>query len=81
MTGQIFAVERGIPLFNTLVGGESLNSGLQNWALINQKHRSISYPVNIISTSWIVWAWLTSVTDGETDGRTDGQVAFDNSAL
>jgi len=33
--GQIFAVDRGVPLFNVFILGESLNSGTHKFSLRN----------------------------------------------
>jgi len=57
----IFAVDRGVPLFNALVRGESLNWALWNLASRNSKHPYIVW-LKSISIYWNVETWLTSVT-------------------
>jgi len=60
--GQIFAFNKGVPLFNTFFRGKPINSGLRNW---RQETRKIAllYGMKSISISWTVWA---SVTDRRT---------------
>ena len=72
IVGQIFAFDRGVPVFITLLRGEPLNLGPRNLASRNYKHRSIMWYEKYFDI--LNRLGVAHECDGHgTDGRTDRQ--------
>ena len=56
------------PVFNTLIRGETLNSGLRT---PETRHIAASYGVERSTDYYFVLSQYTRLTDRQTDGRTD----------
>jgi len=54
-------------LFNTFVRDEPLNSRHRNLPSRNYRNIAVSHGLKRISMFWTIYAWYTSVTDGQTD--------------
>jgi len=73
--GQVFCVDRGLPVLNTFVRSKPLNLRLRYLALINYRHRFMVWCkayLDILNRLGVSHE-CDGQTDRDTDRRTDGQ--------
>ena len=81
INGQICAFDRGVPLFITLVRGESLNSAPRNLA---QETRNIALSCSVVQNTFRYLECLSVVRGSrvwQTDGQTDSTVVCEPNAI